>query len=188
MQRYFCLLLILLTASVFAQTGPENDGIVKQLLFIDSDRDGVDDAIDECYKTPPNTKVNEKGCFLVTKDLKRIRVNVNFAVDSSFIETEFYPEVEKVAMFMKDNPLTRAVIEGHTDSDGSDAYNRGLSQRRAQAIAQLLVSKFGIEPIRLITVGFGESKPLVSNNSVSNKARNRRSIAVINSLQEKRLQ
>ena len=62
------MLLVFCSFSVVAQTGPADDGIVKQLLFIDSDRDGVDDAIDECYRTPANTKVNAKGCFLLIKD------------------------------------------------------------------------------------------------------------------------
>lgn len=187
MQRYFYLLLMLFASGVFAQTGPADNGIVKQLLFIDSDGDGVDDTVDQCYKTPPNIRVNEKGCFILIKDLKNIRVNINFAIDSSVIETEFFSEVKKVASFLNDNPLTRAVIEGHTDNDGSEEYNRSLSQRRAQAIAQLLVREYEIDPIRLTAVGFGESKPLVPNNSVSNMARNRRSVAVIRALQEKHL-
>jgi OOP family OmpA-OmpF porin len=187
MQRYFYLLLMLFASGVFAQTGPADNAIVKQILFIDSDGDGVDDTVDQCYKTPPNTKVNEKGCFILIKDLKTIRVNINFAIDSSVIETEFFSEVKKVASFLNDNPLTRAVIEGHTDNDGSEEYNRSLSQRRAQAIAQLLVREYEIDPIRLTAVGFGESKPLVPNNSVSNMARNRRSVAVIRALQEKHL-
>lgn len=186
MQRYFYLLLMFCSISVFAQTVPADDGIVKQLLFIDSDRDGVDDAIDECYRTPANTKVNAKGCFLLVKDFKSIRININFAVDSSEIEPEFYSEVEKVASFLKDNPLTRAVIEGHTDSDGSEEYNSLLSQRRAQAIARLLVLKYNIDVIRLTAVGYGEEKPVVPNSSVKNKSRNRRSVAVISTLQEKR--
>jgi OOP family OmpA-OmpF porin len=185
-----CLYLVLLvfcSFSVFAQTGPADDGIVKQLLFIDSDRDGVDDAIDECYGTPANTKVNAKGCFLLIKDFKSIRININFAVDSSVIDAEFFSEVEKVANFLNDNPLTRAVIEGHTDSDGSEEYNRALSQRRAQAIARLIVAKYNVDAIRLTAIGFGENKPVVPNNSRENKARNRRSVAVISTLQEKRL-
>jgi OOP family OmpA-OmpF porin len=185
-----CLYLVLLvfcSFSVFAQTGPADDGIVKQLLFIDSDSDGVDDAIDECYRTPANTKVNAKGCFLLIKDFKSIRININFAVDSSVIGAEFFSEVEKVANFLNDNPLTRAVIEGHTDSDGSEEYNRALSQRRAQAIARLIVAKYNVDVIRLTAIGFGENKPVVPNNSIKNKARNRRSVAVISTLQEKRL-
>lgn len=187
MQRYFYLLMMLFASGVFAQTGPADSGTVKQLLLIDSDGDGVDDTIDQCYKTPVNTLVNDKGCFILVQDLKTVRMNINFASDSSVIETKFFPEVKKVASFLNDNPSTRAIIEGHTDSDGSDEYNRSLSQRRAQAIAQLLVREYEIAPIRLTAVGFGESKPLVPNNSVDNMARNRRSVAIIRALQEKRL-
>jgi OOP family OmpA-OmpF porin len=187
MQRYFYLLMMLFASGVFAQTGSADNGTVKQLLLIDSDGDGVDDTIDQCYKTPVNTLVNDKGCFILVQDLKTIRVNVNFASDSSVIEAKFFPEVKKVASFLNNNPSTRAIIEGHTDSDGSDEYNRSLSQRRAQAIAQLLVREYEIAPIRLTAVGFGESKPLVPNNSVDNMARNRRSVAIIRALQEKRL-
>jgi OOP family OmpA-OmpF porin len=188
MQPYVCFLLMIFASSVFAQSDPANNGIVKQLLMIDSDGDGVDDSFDKCYKTPPNTPVNDVGCFITIKNLKTIRVNVNFAVDSSVIEAEFFPEVRKVASFLTDNPLTRAIIEGHTDSDGSDEYNKSLSQRRAQAIAQLLVSEYKVNPIRLTAIGFGENKPLVPNDSVANMAKNRRSVAVIRSLEERRLQ
>ncbi len=188
MQRYFFyLLLSMCSLTAFAQTGPEANGIVRQLLFIDSDGDGVDDTIDDCYKTPPNTKVDERGCPLLVKDLKTIRININFDVDSSVVKPTYFAEVAKVARFLKNNPLTRATIEGHTDSDGSEAHNRGLSQRRAQAIAQLLVVKYNIDVVRLTAIGFGESKPLVPNNSIRNKARNRRSVAVIRSLKERRL-
>jgi len=189
MQRYFIYsLLLICTSTAFAQTSPEANGIVKQLLFIDSDGDGVDDTVDRCYKTPPNTKVDERGCVLLIKDFKTIRININFDVASSNINPEHFSEVAKVAKFLKNNPLTRASIEGHTDSDGSDATNRELSQRRAQAISELLVAKYNIDSIRLTAIGFGESKPLVPNNSERNKARNRRSVAIIRSFKEKRLQ
>ena len=187
MKRYFFYLLVLMFSSVaLAQTAPEENGIVKQRLFIDSDDDGVDDTIDECYKTPPNTKVDEKGCFSLINDLKTIRINVKFDIDSSVIKPEFSEEIEKVAKFLKANPIARAVIEGHTDSDGSHAYNQALSQRRAQAIARALIIDHAIASIRLTAIGFGESKPLVPNNSLNNKAINRRSVAVIRSLTQSR--
>jgi len=157
-----------------------------QRLPVDSDVDGVIDKVDECYKTPLGVEVDERGCQVVFKDLKTVRLNINFAYDSAVVRTDFYSDIEKIAIFMRKHLTTRVIIEGHTDSDGAAAYNRSLSGRRAQAAARLLISKFGIEPIRVTAVGFGEDRPLVANDSVANKAKNRRVVAVIRTLKEKR--
>lgn len=183
MQQYFiCFLMVFFSFGAVAQTGPEENGIVRQILLIDSDRDGIDDSVDECFEDSANTKVDAKGCRVLIADVKVIRININFAVNSSVIEAVSFSEVEKVANYLSGNPSTRAVIEGHTDSDGSAAYNRALSQRRAQEIARLLVSQYTIDASRLTAIGFGESKPILPNNSEKNKAINRRSIATIRSL------
>jgi OOP family OmpA-OmpF porin len=158
----------------------------KQYLPVDSDSDAVVDDKDECYKTEAGAAVDEIGCYLVVKDLKQMQLKINFAFDSSVVEPEYFSEVKKVADFLNANPLSRVTIEGHTDSDGSDQYNKRLSQRRAQAVAKVLVTEFDIKPIRVTAVGFGESRPLVANDSDANKFKNRRVVAALRSLKEKR--
>ncbi|MGD9811147.1 MAG: OmpA family protein, partial [Sphingobium sp.] len=70
-------------------------------------------------------------------------------------------------------PPTYIDIYGHTDSDGSDAYNQGLSQRRAQSVADYL-STHGVQSARMETRGFGETQPIADNATAEGKAQNRR--------------
>ena len=74
---------------------------------------------------------------------------------------------------LKDYPGIRMRIEGHTDSDGGDDYNLELSQRRAMAVGQYLINA-GVEPDRLEWQGFGETRPIASNQTAEGKAQNRR--------------
>ena len=74
---------------------------------------------------------------------------------------------------MKEHPNLRALVEGHTDSIGSDAYNQRLSERRANAVRDYMVSR-GIDAQRITTKGWGKSKPIASNKTKEGRARNRR--------------
>ncbi len=75
---------------------------------------------------------------------------------------------------MQDNPTIRVEIQGHTDNIGSDAYNQKLSERRAQSVVTYLVQNFGIDISRLTAKGYGESKPIASNDNAEGRALNRR--------------
>ncbi|WP_080376624.1 OmpA family protein [Stenotrophomonas sp. Marseille-Q4652] len=83
------------------------------------------------------------------------------------------------AQFMREYPLTKVVLEGHTDDRGSEAYNQQLSEKRAAAVAGVLVERFGIDRSRVSSVGYGESSPIVSNDTAENRARNRRVTAKV---------
>jgi outer membrane protein OmpA-like peptidoglycan-associated protein len=74
---------------------------------------------------------------------------------------------------------TDVVIEGHTDSAGSEEYNQGLSERRANAVRDDLVNEHDIDADRVSTVGYGESRPVDTNNTEAGRANNRRIEAVI---------
>ena len=80
---------------------------------------------------------------------------------------------DDVFKYMKDYPMVKMKIEAHTDSDGGDQYNMGLSQRRSEAVKKYLVDK-GIPADRLVIEYFGESAPTVPNDNANNKALNRR--------------
>lgn len=171
--------------AISAETVSPSD-IQSQNLAVDSDADGVIDEVDECYKTAVGVKVDARGCPSVVKNVQQINLNINFDYDSAIVKPEFYSEVEKVAIFMRANPTARVIIEGHSDSDGPAAYNKTLSNKRAQASAKILVTKFGIDSLRVTAVGFGEERPLTANDTPADKAKNRRVVAVIRVLTESR--
>ncbi|HZF71550.1 OmpA family protein [Sulfuricurvum sp.] len=132
---------------------------------MDSDGDGVFDAEDKCPNTPQGFKVDSDGCPL-TYSFK-----VFFDFDSSRIKKEFRGTIEEFATFMKENPYV-AEIQGHTDSTGTDEYNQGLSERRANAVMKKLI-ELGIDPKRLKAVGFGEKQPLNDNSTKEKRQQNR---------------
>ncbi|ARU49602.1 OmpA family protein [Sulfurospirillum diekertiae] len=138
---------------------------------VDSDNDGVYDDKDKCPNTPKGTVVDADGCP------KIIRLHVQFDFDKSTVKPAFMPEIQKVADFMKQNPGYSVVLEGHTDSKGSDAYNMKLSDQRAKAVAKALES-LGVSAAKVTTEAFGESKPVATNDTDAGRAENRRVDAV----------
>jgi len=103
-----------------------------------------------------------------------ITQKIHFEFDRAVIRPVSYPIVDDVAYLLKRNPQIRLIrVEGHTDWIGSDAYNRRLSGRRANAVRDYLIAK-GVEPNRLVAVGYGETRPVADNNTVRGRARNRR--------------
>ena len=86
--------------------------------------------------------------------------------------------LDGVVKTLKDNPDTKVVIEGHTDSIGGDAYNKKLSERRAEAVKRYLVRQ-GIDAGRIRTVGHGKTKPVADNGTEEGRAKNRRAEVVV---------
>ena len=99
--------------------------------------------------------------------------NIYFDYDKATLRPESVEELERVVRFLQENPTLRVEISGHTDSDGSEMYNLRLSQARAQAVVDYLVSR-GISSSRLIAKGYGESRPVAPNDTPENKQKNRR--------------
>lgn len=97
-----------------------------------------------------------------------------FATNSDRIRPESTPTLDEIAGMLADHPELRLSIEGHTDSDGDDAHNQDLSERRAQAVRRFLTEQAGIDPARLETAGFGETRPAVDNGTPEGKQQNRR--------------
>jgi len=81
--------------------------------------------------------------------------------------------LEKVSAFLAANPTFRAIVEGHTDSRGSDEYNRGLAQRRADAVAAV-ITRGGVAMDRVRATGLGEAYPVASNDNAAGQQQNRR--------------
>ena len=99
--------------------------------------------------------------------------NVTFAFDSSDVNSQFYPVLDKVAQTLVEFDKTVIEVAGHTDSVGADSYNQQLSERRANSVAGQL-SRRGVPSSRVVTVGAGEMHPVASNETDEGRAQNRR--------------
>ncbi len=98
---------------------------------------------------------------------------VMFALDSYQLDRRFYRQLKDVVAFMEENPDATLQVAGHTCSRGTNEHNQQLSKRRAQAVADYL-AKQGVNQRRVRSVGYGETKPLVSNATEANRKLNRR--------------
>jgi outer membrane protein OmpA-like peptidoglycan-associated protein len=97
-----------------------------------------------------------------------------FATNSDRIRPESTPTLKEIGSMLEEHSDLRIRIEGHTDSDGDDAYNLELSERRAASVRAFLIDKHGIEEVRLEAAGFGESRPAAENKTAEGKQQNRR--------------
>ena len=105
--------------------------------------------------------------------LLRMPSGITFATDQSAIQTQFQPTLDQVAATLAEYPKTMIDVLGHTDSDGSEAYNQALSERRAQSVSSYL-SGHGVASVRMATKGYGEMQPIASNETPAGKQANRR--------------
>ena len=105
---------------------------------------------------------------------KLVTYGIYFDVNKDVVKAESFGTLKSIADVLKENPDVRIKIVGHTDSDGDNAKNLDLSQRRAKSVMNELVNVFGIEASRMETDGMGETKPVAPNDTPVNKALNRR--------------
>lgn len=108
------------------------------------------------------------------------RVNdILFTFDRDYIAPEFKQELDQVGSFMQNNPDTYAIITGHADSVGDPEYNMYLSRRRAESVADYLMSNFNIESDRITVLWYGSTRPVASNSTAEGRAKNRRAEVII---------
>jgi outer membrane protein OmpA-like peptidoglycan-associated protein len=143
--------------------------------IITASSEGYLNAVDSIW-------INDKDVTPVTKDmvLQPIEVgltvrlkNIYFDFDKTTLKNESFVELDKVVDFLKQNSSVEIEISGHTDNKGSDEYNANLSQGRSEAVVSYIVSQ-GIDGYRLTAHGYGEAKPIESNDSDTGRANNRR--------------
>jgi outer membrane protein OmpA-like peptidoglycan-associated protein len=141
----------------------------------DADGDGVPDNKDQCPQTPGPADNN--GCPRIDKaeeeKLKTIFNNIEFETGKAILRETCFDELNELVELMNKKPEWKLLIEGHTDNVGKPAANLKLSQDRAQALVNYLVSK-GINKARLIAKGYGDKKPIASNKTPEGRAKNRR--------------
>jgi len=119
----------------------------------------------------PREKLFKTGSYSTTA--------ITFDVDSDKLKPEAYGILKELAAAIKESQEKNILIVGHTDSDGSDAHNLELSNRRAISVKNALVHDFGVDASRLNTKGKGESEPVASNDTAMNKAKNRRTEFIV---------
>ncbi|MDD2697521.1 MAG: OmpA family protein [Arcobacteraceae bacterium] len=133
----------------------------------DSDNDGVIDEKDKCPNTPTGFTVDASGCE-ISYNLK-----INFDTNKADIKPQYNDEISKFVLFMNTFPAYKAEIGGHTDNVGDAVLNKKLSTQRANSVKERF-TKEGVETTRMTAVGYGEEKPVASNDTVEGRDENRR--------------
>ncbi len=150
----------------------------------DNDKDGVLDSDDICplEAETKNGFEDEDGCpdvklelVEVKRDIGKIEIKqkVFFATGKARIKSKSFNLLNQVAQVLKAYPSMTIMVEGHTDSRGSNSFNLRLSQARADSVREYLIGQ-GIEDERLTAIGFGEEKPVATNATRSGREQNRR--------------
>jgi OmpA-OmpF porin, OOP family len=139
----------------------------------DLDRDGIADYQDQCPESATGALIDKSGCAV------QVSQNIQFQLNSAELPENSIGKVEEIATFLKRYDQTIAIIEGHSDSSGEQQYNEKLSNLRAAQVKQILVSQFGIDPKRIKTEAYGESKPIASNDTPEGRILNRRVTATV---------
>jgi outer membrane protein OmpA-like peptidoglycan-associated protein len=118
----------------------------------------------------PGTVVERVGDDTI---LVHFESDVLFEVDSAVLDASARSALDQVGAVLIEYPKTAIVVQGHTDSTGSEQHNEQLSQRRAQGVANYLIGR-GVDAGRLVALGYGESMPVADNATAEGRARNRR--------------
>jgi outer membrane protein OmpA-like peptidoglycan-associated protein len=151
-----------------------------QIADTDGDGDGVADRVDFCPAEPG--PANNAGCprdvVKVTDGQLYIIKSVYFKLDKAIIEERTYELLDRVAAVLAGHDQFVVQVEGHTDSHGGAGYNVELSQHRAQAVVDYLISK-GVDQARLQPRGYGATKPIADNTTREGRAHNRRVVFTI---------
>jgi OOP family OmpA-OmpF porin len=132
---------------------------------VDTDKDGVSDDKDACPGTPIGATVNARGCWSI-KDLR-------FETGKTTIMAESLPNLDEVVTVLESNPEMKLEVQGYTDNRGSAAFNKSLSEKRARAVMDYIVSK-GIAAERISAKGYGIESPVATNDTAEGRALNRR--------------
>jgi len=145
----------------------------------DLDTDGIIVARERCNDTVFGATIDNYGCGKIKPTNERSELKILFANDSSYINPQYYGQIEVIATFMTDYPNTVVTIEGHCSKTGSYEHNLTLSLNRANAVTSTLAEQFGIEPDRLTAIGYSFDRPVdMSETSVAH-TRNRRAVAEV---------
>ena len=142
----------------------------------DNDKDGILDADDKCPNepgVPPDGCPKKYNLVVVTETKIELKQTVFFDTNKATIKPVSFALLNDVAQAMQDNPKIQVEIQGHTDSQGNDAFNLKLSQKRAESVRTYLTKK-GVSGDRMTPKGYGENVPIADNRTSAGRAQNRR--------------
>ena len=151
----------------------------KLALSMDSDNDGISDFDDKCIDTSGMYQVDSSGCTMFMDDVVSINLLINFDNNKAVINPEYFAQVKEVADFLNTYKNANVIIEGHASALGNDLGNKNLSQLRADAVVEMLETKYEINENRLSAVGYGEERLLNKANTKAAHAENRRTVATV---------
>lgn len=143
-------------------------------LLQDSDGDGVRNYRDQCPNTLAGARVDPRGCALESPPRVIKRSTIEFANDSARIQASSTAELARVAQVLSETPESTVLIIGHASKTGAPAYNQELSIRRAEAVAERLVSTYGIARERISVQGQGFYQPRFTSSAEAAVDANRR--------------
>jgi len=135
--------------------------------------DGAEYSITVVVKEAMKQDVTASGLFEALNRDGHVALYINFDTGKATIRLDSQPVIDQVAEMLRTNPGLKLSVEGHTDSVGSPASNKVLSENRAQAVVAALAAQ-GIDGERLTAVGWGQDKPVADNNTDEGRAKNRR--------------
>ena len=158
---------------------PTEAGVVDNGGCPDGDRDGdtVVDRLDNCPDEPGTVKnfgCKDKQLVVFKGGTIELLDVVYFKTNKAIIEKRSFKLLRNVAIVINAHPeIKKVTVEGHTDTQGDDAYNKDLSQRRAAAVVEMLVAN-GVDGSMLDAIGYGEERPIADNRTKKGRAKNRR--------------
>ena len=162
---------------------PKGAEVDKKGCPSDSDGDGVYDGIDRCPNTPAGTEVDKHGCPVETSETEAAFLNTGlisssnilFELEKANLKPESKEILDEIGNIFVQWPDLEIEIGGHTDSAGDEAFNQKLSEERAAAVFEYLKANFAeLESKNFTVKGYGESKPIDSNDTAEGRAKNRR--------------
>jgi OmpA-OmpF porin, OOP family len=142
----------------------------------DNDKDGIVDADDKCPLepgVPPDGCPKKYNLVVVTEKKIELKQTVFFDTNKATIKPVSFPLLNDVAAALRDNAKITVEVQGHTDSQGDDAFNKKLSQRRAESVKTYLTGK-GVDAARMTPMGYGEDVPIADNRTADGRSQNRR--------------
>jgi OOP family OmpA-OmpF porin len=118
---------------------------------------------------------------VMKKPVEKISITllIEFDYDKDVVRPQHHDDIKKIADSMKKYSKANVLLEGHTDNEGTELYNMGLSRRRAESVKKYLVENFNVDASRISTLGYGQSNPASTNDTPAGQQKNRRVVAII---------